>query len=488
MSTAIIIGAGHNGLITACYLAKNGYDVTVYEQAPVTGGLCINRQIWPGYTTSVWANWYGMLCPEIIEDLNLDLHPILGDKSGLSLTRSGGYISTREVALSNMSEDDRAVIARHSDEFTAITKILRTYFLHPGPTRQAFLQDLASLNLSFPPEDMMASSLLSLARRYSTNPNVQLLLCLDSFLHPSHEGTGYSRAFMGIPFAHAEDTEWCYLKGGMGRVTEELHARAIALGVTIHTSAPVARINHAEDNIQSITLQSGETIKANIYACGTDYATFLRLMQLPPVKTNAHAYTSATLHLKLKQLPTFTTVQANNLPYPATINLLPPFPEIESSTPEAICNPTFASHIISVSVPTLLDPSRAPAGKHTMMLGIEHTPLAYSAEGWTDADRNNFFQQICTEVAAFAPDFHACIEDWRLFTPADLKSAHGLDSMQCFHGDLAWGYAMDARLPGLGAGPQTGYANMYLCGAAIHPGGTVNGAPGYRAAHAILAS
>jgi phytoene dehydrogenase-like protein len=487
MQTVAIIGAGHNALVAACYLARAGHAVTLYEQAPRTGGLCVNEQIWPGITTSLIANWFGMLCPEIITDLALNLEPILTDNTPLALTKNGEVISSTLNTVQGLMPEDHAALARYEADFTTISRVLRTYFLHPAPTRAGFLKDLEALGLPLPPEQMMSASLIDLSTHYTANPQARLLL-QDSFQHPNHPGTGYSRAVMGIPYVHGsypngQPTKWCYLKGGMGRVTEELTRAATALGVTIRTGTGVTRINHANGTIHGLTLSTGETITANLYLSGTDYPTTRALLGQPPVRTNAHAYTSIPLHLKLKRLPTFTAMAKHNLPPASTINLLPSFAATASATPANVATPTFTNHIISVSLPSVVDPTRAPSGEHVMMLGIEHATQALH----TEADKTAFINLVLDEVEAYAPDLRDCIEATHLITPHDLATRFGLTGQHCFHGDLTWEFAMDARLPTLGAGPTTEFPTLYLCGAAIHPGGTVSGAPGYRCAHAILA-
>jgi phytoene dehydrogenase-like protein len=427
-----------------------------------------------------------MLSPTVIHDLGLKLPPVVEGQGEVVVTTSGDFISDDVINIAGLSEEDKNTIELWDEQFSSISQTLQPYLLKDTPRKQDFLDDLAKLDLIVPPEEFMSSSLMDLTEKFTATKGLRVMLACNAFLHPSHSGTGYSRAYMGTPYTYA-DGKWGYIQGGMGVITQELERVARSHGVQIKTNTPAVRIVHDGKDIQGIETADGKLVVADFYLCGTDYNTYQRLIGQMPVPMRSHGYGVSNIHVKLKRLPEFTVVKQNGLDfYPSSLSLLPDFDEVETSHAAYINGAPYDRHVISIGIPTLVDPTRAPEGKHLMCIHVDHTPLSFSSQGWTTEDRKTFFNQIAEEIFLYAPDFKDCVEDWKAFVPQDLKESYGAEGMHCFHGDLGWEHAFEDRIPGLSSGPETRFPSMFLCGSATHPGGTVTGAPGYRCARAIL--
>ncbi len=484
MPTAAIIGAGHNGLVAACYLAQAGYDVTIYEKSAQTGGLCVNEELWPGYTVSVWANWSGMFMPQIASDLGLTLPDIL-DTGEAILTAEDGCVAGDTIYIDGVTAEDRAGLAALDKDFDTLAAALADQFLSPAPTKKAFLQQADKAGLSRPAQDLAGGAFGALAQEYIPHRELATAIGYESFTHPLHPGSAYGHIHMRVPGAWGAD--WGMIKGGMGALSAELAKRARTLGVNIVTSCGVQAIIHDDRTVSTLTLENGENVQADLYLCGTDYPVLQHLLGRPAqTDLRDHKYGNANIHVKLARLPRFPALESNGLAVPPTLTLVPSWDELQKGYAQYRAGDNIDHPVISLGIPSLADPDRAPPDRHFMCIHPDHAPLTWQDGPWHDEARRAYIDHILGEVARYAPDIRDCIEDARLFCAADLQARYGAASGHCFHGDLSWPFALEDRLPGYGAGPQTDLTNLYLCGGACAPGGTVTGAPGYRAAQAIL--
>lgn len=486
MKTVAIIGAGHNGLVAACYLAQAGYDVSVYERSDRAGGLCINEELWPGYHVSTWANWSGMFQPEIVKDLELEFPRRLDTKSVI-LTAEGGCLYEDNIFIDGITETDRQGLERLDEDFTALAKSLRPMFFDPAPSKEKFLNLSRQFNLSYPAQELMQSSLLDTIARYVQHPQLIAATGYETFVHPAHPGGTYGYVHMCIPSAYTEYQPWDMIEGGMGGIIIALTKRADELGVKIHLNSAVKETVLDDDGVKALILEDDTKIHADFYLSNTDYAITQSLLgREVKSQLRQHQYGNANFHVKLSRLPCFPVLESHGIDIPPTFTLVPSLQDMKDAYPAYIKGEKIEKSVISLGIPTIADPARAPQGKHLLCIHPDHAPLSWSGGPWTEQDRREYFDHIIDQVAHYAPDIRECIEDWKLFCAEDLKR-YGADGQHCFHGDLSWDFALDRRMPDYGAGPQTDLSNFFLCGSSCAPGGTVTGAPGYRCAQAILA-
>ena len=290
---------------------------------------------------------------------------------------------------------------------------------------------------------------------------------------------------------------WSYVRGGMGGLTQALAAAAQDLGVEIRTEAEVERIQTRRGRVTGVVLTSGEEFKAKHVASGVDaHLTFERLVEpgdLPPEFREAVArisYSSASckINVALERLPSFTALPGHE-PGPqhfGTVHLCPDQDFIERAYDDAKYGSMSREPVVECTMPSSLDASVAPPGKHLMSMFTQYAPYKLKAGPWTDALRNEYADRCFDVVERYAPGFKASVIDRQILTPVDLEATFGLTGGSIFQGAMPLHQLFAFRpVPGY-AGYATPIRGLYLCGAAAHPGGGVMGAAGWNAARVML--
>ena len=483
MNKVAIIGAGHNALVAACYLAKAGLEVDMYEKADKAGGLCINSEVWPGYNVSIWANWSGMFAPKIIEDLELSLPPILHSGDAI-ITASGGCYSDKPY-FEGLREEDLDDLSKLESDFCKLAGALSKQFLAEHPSKKSLLELTSSLELNFSAEELLSSSFLKTVDRYISHKELATAIGYESFTHPLHPGSAYGHVHMRVADHWGEG--WGMIKGGMGAITDTLIDKAKELGVRIHTGVKIERVYYKDNKLTYALGSDGKEITSEIIISGTDYFSLQTLLGRE-IKNEMrdHPYGNANIHIKLSSLPNFTALDNLGIKTPPTMTLVPTREEIEAGYVQYLKGENIDHPVISIGIPSLIDPNRAPDDKHFMCIHPDHAPLKWNGKSWSYKARQEYIQHILDETSRYAPNIHECVEDAKLFCADDLSQDYGALGAHCFHGDISWPFALEDRMPDYGAGPYTDIKNLYLCGSSCAPGGTVTGAPGYRCAMAII--
>jgi phytoene dehydrogenase-like protein len=518
---AIIIGAGHNGLVTACYLARAGWRVLVLERRYLVGGACVTEETFPGFKVSTAAYVNSLFRKEIIRDLRL------ADYGFAVLERNPSSFSPfpdgRSLLLGPDAEWTRKEIAQFSPRDAAA---------YPG--YEAMLERVADViepTLPMTPPNLLRPGLgglwklLGLARsfqklgpgmgealeiltgaarpildRWFESEQLKATLATDAIIgamaSPSMPGTAYVLFHHVMGETNGKRGVWGYVRGGMGGLTQALAAAARDLKVDIRCDAEVERILVKDGAVTGVVLAGGEEFIARKVASNADArVTFTRMLDpacLPPAFAEAVGridYSSASLKINvaLAELPDFRA-RPGKEPGPqhrGTIHICPDQDYIEHAFDDAKYGRPSQQPILECTIPSVVDPSVAPPGKHLMSMFIQYAPYKLR-EGHWDQVKDQFADRCFDLLNDYAPNFKQSVLARQVLSPLDLERTFNLTGGNIFQGAMALHQLFFARpVPGF-ANYRTPIKGLYLCGSAAHPGGGVMGAPGWNAAREML--
>jgi len=522
----VVIGGGHNGLTAAFYLARAGLSTIVLERRGILGGCCVTEEIdpvaAPGCRVSTASYMASMLRPEIIRDLALDRHglrmiaanPTLQavTPDGVVLPWWSDHARMREVLMRAAPADCERFLALEG-RLAALARHLEPLFMEAPPDLQrgglAGLRELLRFAFRFRRvrgreiSDLVAFTTGSLGEfldRSLESPHLKSLILANS-LYGKHGGPYDAGTLFGLLFhllgggEQAKQGYVGHVMGGMGAITQAMAAACRTQGVELQTGAAVREIRVQSGRARAVVLEDGTEIEAGIVVSNADpKRTFLRL--LPPDALDAEFRAAvrgikmdgpcAKLNLVLSEQPQLTGGDpAADALQRAQFTIVPWLDGAQRIYGEArngrIADPLW----IDCLVPSLVDSSLAPAGRHVMTCFVQYLPWQPAGSHWQQ-ERARLEQQLLRQIAGFVPAVGRARIASRLYTPADLEAVFGITEGNIFHGDLRPDQLFFMRpLPGHAryASPLTA---LYLCGAGTHPGGGVTGAPGFNAAHRIL--
>ena len=518
---AIVIGAGHNGLVTACYLARAGLRVLVLERRDVVGGACVTEETFPGFKVSTAAYVNSLFHTAIIRDLEL--------------TAYGYEVLARDPSAFTPFPDGRSLLMGPDADLTR-TEIAKfsARDAERYPHYEAMLERVAALvepTLTMAPPDLQSPrlgdlrTLLSLGRAYrrlgdGVGEAVEILtgaarpildrwfeseelkgtLATDAIIgamaSPSMPGTAYVLFHHVMGEAGGTRGVWGYVRGGMGGITQALAAVARDLGAEIRCDAEVARILVREGRAAGVALAGGEEYSAPIVASNADAnVTFLRLLDraalpeafLADVERISYASASLKINVALGELPSFRALPgtAPGPQHRGTIHICPDQDYIERAFDDAKYGRPSAEPVLECTIPSVVDPTVAPPGRHLMSMFVQYAPYELRGGSW-DEEREVFADRCFDLLDEYAPNFKRSVLDRQVLTPLDLERVFNLTGGNIFQGAMTPGQLFAFRpVPGY-ARYRTPIRGLYLCGAAAHPGGGVMGTPGFNAAREIL--
>jgi phytoene dehydrogenase-like protein len=519
---AIVIGAGHNGLVTACYLAKAGWKVLVLERRPIVGGACVTEETWPGFKVSTAAYVNSLFRKEIVQELHLaDFGFEVLERSPSSFTPfpdgrylllgPDGAMTCREIA--KFSPRDAENYPLYEAMLEKVADVIEPTLLQSPPNiLQSGVRDLWKmwkLSRSFQKlgSDGMAEAIEILtgpARpildRWFESEELKGTLATDAIIgamaSPSMPGTAYVLFHHVMGETNGKRGVWGYVRGGMGGLTQALASAARSMGVEIRCGVEVAQIIVEQNRAVGAVLTGGEQCRAPVIASNADaHVTFTRLLQphhLPAefLKTVRHiSYDSASLkmNLALSELPDFTACPGKE-PGPqhrGTIHICPDQDYIERAFDDAKYGKPSERPLLECTIPSVVDPSVAPPGKHLMSMFIQYAPYKLRGATW-DELREPFADRCIDLLTEYAPNFKHSVIARQVLTPLDLERTFNLTGGNIFQGAMSLNQLFFFRpVPGW-AGYRTPLRGLYLCGSAAHPGGGVMGAAGLNAARTIL--
>jgi phytoene dehydrogenase-like protein len=520
----VIVGGGHNGLVCAAYLARAGRQVLVLERRERVGGAAMTEEVFPGFRFSVFSYVVSLLRPEIIRDLELPRH-------GLHILPLESTLTPLEndyLAQWNDHDQNRRELARHSlrdaeayDEFglmlhqmaRAIKPLLALAPPDPGSLSFGELSGMRRLAEHF--RDLGTKRFHQLHKLLTMSSadfldewfEAEVLKATKSasgiigtMLGPRSPGTAYVLLHHYMGELDGVFRAWGFAKGGNGAVSGAIASAARAAGAEIRTSAPVERILVRGGKARGVVLEGGEEIRAKLVVSGADpRRTFMQLVgekELPAefaesIRRFRFRGSSAKVNLALGELPSFTCLPAKGENGRAflrgAISISPSVAYLERAYDDAKYGEFSRQPYMDIVIPSMLDPSMAPPGKHVMSIFVQYAPYHLNG-GWTDARREEFGDTVVNTLSQYAPNLKGAILHRQVVTPADIERIVGLSEGNIFQGELSLQQMFFLRPVPAWAKYRTPIADLWQCGAGTHPGGGVMGASGRNAARAILGS
>ncbi len=518
----VIVGGGPNGLVAACYLAKAGFKPVVVERRGVVGGIAVTEEFAPGFKVSSVLHAAGPFLPSIARDLELDRH-------GLS------FIQT-EVRVFAPAPDGRSITLYGDAVRTA--RELEKLSAHDGKGYLALQESLGYIGkvlaplLTMTPPSIDAPSfaelwgLLGVGRKFHGLPRREAFRLLrwgpmavadlvaeffeTELLRATVAARGISGTFagpwsagtsLGLILQAASDPNAAgpatFVRGGMGALTQALAAAAGAFGAEIRTGATVARIATKDGAATGVVLSTGEEVLARAVVSNADpKRTLLDLVDpvdldpdfLHKIRNYRASGALAKVHLALSGPPEFSALKpaAGNASgaLSGRIHIGPEIDYLERAY-DAAKYGDFSPHpYCDITIPTLTDPSLAPAGKHVMSVVAQFAPYRLKAGDWT-SKRDALGDTVVNTIAGYSPNLKGLIAHRQVLTPLDLEETYGVTGGHVFHGEPALDQLFTMR-PLLGwAQYRTPIRGLYLCGSGTHPGGGVTGAPGANASREV---
>lgn len=516
----VVIGGGHNGLVAACYLAKAGMAPLVLERRGVVGGAAVTDEIHPGFRCSTLAHSGGPLSPRVAADLDLEQHgyrALRSDMRVLALSPEGRHLPLYDdpartaAALESVSTRDARRYGEFHESLGRIGRMAAPLLSMTPPSidgpEAGEVWRLLKVGKDFrglPRRDayrllrwgpMAVADLV--AEWFETDllrATIAARGIFGMFGGPWSAGTGANLLVQAAIDPHSAGPA-SFAAGGMGGLTAALSQAAQSLGAEIRTDADVSRIDVRDGKARGVVLSTGEQIAARAVASNADpKRTFLKLVDPtdldPDFLNRIRNYRSSgavgKVNLALSALPTFRGLDGNGKTLlGGRIHVGPGIDYLEKAF-DAAKYGAFSPHPwCDVTIPSLLDPSLAPAGGHVLSATVQYAPERLREGDWKTR-RDAFGDAVVQTLATYAPDLPSRVLARQVITPRELEDVYGLTGGHIFHGEQALDQIFTMR-PLLGwARYRTPVSGLYLCGAGTHPGGRVTGVPGANAAREIL--
>jgi phytoene dehydrogenase-like protein len=517
---AIIIGAGHNGLVNACYLQRAGLDVLVVEKNDWIGGAAVSRELYPGFKYSNCSYVCSLFRPEIMRDLELPRFglQVIAYDGGVVFTRDGDYLASyrnhdahrREIA--RFSSKDAEAYDRYSRDVTRQCRFIQPLLLRTAPDPTSFkprdISELLYLGRKF--HGLSENEMLDMVRfwtmpiseyldEYFESNVLKASLAISGIigtaLGPMSPGTAYVLLHHYMGEVDGSVGAWGYARGGMGAITQALAASFKASGGTLLTEAPVDHVAIHNGKTKGVVLENGDQLNGKIVVSNADVKrTFLKLVEereLPTdfvkqVRNFKIRGSSGKVNIALDSLPEFPALPKDSPCIHGDMHFTDSIERMEKAYDDWKAGTWSADPFLDMMIPTTVDPTMTPPGKHFMSCFVQYCPPKVHGEEWTDANRDAFGQTVINQIADYSPGFKDRILHMEVRTPREIEEEAGLTEGNIFQGELTFDQILFNR-------PVPGYAQyrspvpgLYMCGSSTHPGGGVMGAPGRNAAKEIL--
>jgi phytoene dehydrogenase-like protein len=518
---AIVIGAGHNGLVTAAYLARAGKKVLVLERRELVGGCAVTEEIWPGYRVSTGAYLLSLLQERIVRELELERYGYrvdAKDPAFFSAFPDGRYFFMWQdraktlAEIARFSKHDAEVYPAFEEQLERIARVVESLlFTTPpqfpprGPLDFIEYLKVAAKLRGWRAKDLTAlvkvftESATELLDEWFESEQVKVTLATDAVIGanggPRSPGTAYILLHHCMGGVGGHRGLWGFVRGGMGAVSEAIAASARAHGAVIRTQAPVARVLTRDGSAHGVVLENGEEIAAAQIASNLDpKLSFQRLLdpkELDPdfsaaIRNFRIEGTSAKINLALGGLPDFRALPGAPGPqHRATMHICPDVEYVERAWDDAKYGRPSERPLLELTIPTMYDPSLAPPGRHIMGIFLQYAPYTLREGNW-DELREPFGDRVIRLIAEYAPNIGSIIEHRQVLTPLDLERRFGVTGGNIFHGEMSLDQMFVMRPVAGWARYRTPVRGLFLCGSGAHPGGGVMGAPGYNCAREML--
>lgn len=520
----IIIGGGHNGLVAACYLAKAGLKTLVLERREIVGGATVTEEIHPGFRCSTLAHSAAPFFPQIVRDLDLARHglEVLSPNARvLALAPDGRSLcihndTARTVSeIEKFSAKDAKSYPEFERSFARIGKMLAPLLTMTPPAIEkpavGELWNLGKLGRSFRGLGKKDAyrllrwgpmAVADLVAEWFETETLRATIAargiFGAFAGPWSAGTSTGLLWQAAMDGHAVSPA-AFVSGGMGALTEALAHAAFNAGVEVRTGTEVARIEATDERASKVVLKTGEEISARAIVSNADpRTTFLKLVDpvdldpnfLLKIRNYRAMGVSAKINLALSGLPSFAGLDGGDVDVAKSrlsgrIHIGPDIDYLERAFDAAKYGDYSPAPYMEITIPSLLDPTLAPAGAHVMSVYVQYAPYELKDGDW-NSRREEFADTVVAVLGSYAPNLKELIVARQTITPLDLEETYGLSGGHIHHGEQSLDQFFTFR-PIIGwAQYRTPVKGLYLCGAGTHPGGGVTGGPGANAAREII--
>ncbi|MES2782963.1 MAG: NAD(P)/FAD-dependent oxidoreductase [Pseudomonadota bacterium] len=523
---ALIIGAGHNGLVCAFYLARAGLKVRIVERRDVVGGAAVTEEFHPGFRNSVASYTVSLLQPKVIADMKLVDHgyrvierPIsnfLPQEDGGYLKLGGGLERT-QAEFARFSKHDAAVLPQYYEMLEGVADVLRDLALRSPPNvgdgLKTFIdaavqgRGLMKLNLSQQRDvlELFTKSARSFLDSWFESEAVKAAFGFDAvvgnYASPDTPGSAYVLLHHVFGEVNGNKGAWGHSIGGMGTITQIMAKVCRDLGVEISLEAPVSRVLVNGEKVAGVRLESGEEIIADRVISNVGPKLLYEGMfddadLKPEFKRRVKGFKAGSgtfrMNVALSELPKFTCLPEAGEHHQSGIIIAPTLDYMDRAFLDAKRDGWSQKPIVEILIPSTVDDSLAPAGQHVASLFCQQfapelpANVDGSARDW-DAEEGKAADDIINTVEGYAPGFRASVLGRQILSPKGLERKFGLVGGDIMHGNMSLDQLWSAR-PILGHGAYRGpLKGLYMCGAGSHPGGGVTGAPGHNCAAEVLA-
>ncbi len=521
---AIVIGAGHNGLVCANYLARAGQKVLVLERRGVLGGAAVTEEIAPGFRASIFSYLMSLLHPRIIRDFELKQHglQVLPCSDMISPVSSDDYIVfsddivKTQASFAKFSKKDAAIYPEFDRYLQETAQIVRQLLWDTpvDPTRHDWktFRDGASLlwkhrrigRKAYRIIDMLTMSAYDFLREWFEDDRVMAVLAyyasIGTFAGPKTPGSAYviMHHIMG---EHEGAGGWGFIKGGMGAVTQALAAYGRTAGVEYVTDANIKEVRIAGERATAVVTAKGDTYRGKVIAANVNakalYLDMIGETRLPEeVAREIRGYrtfsTAFKMNIACERPPQYRILDKvrrdgalGDFSYPAYMHLAPDIDYLERAYDDAKHGGYSSRPFITPVVPTIVDDSLAPPGKHVVNLFGGHAPYKLRSADWA-TEKEKFREVVFDTIDDYAPGFRNDVIEAQFLLPEDIEQIVGLPQGHIFHGELSSDQLFFQRPVSGYADYRTPFKGLYVCGSSMHPGGGVSGIPGHNAAREIL--
>lgn len=517
----IVIGAGHNGLTTAAYLQKAGYHTLVLERRHMVGGACVTEEVIPGYKMSTTSYVCSLMRPEVIRDLELKkfgYEVLERDPSSFSPFPDNRYLmfwkdqkkTCEEIAKFSKKDAEKfPEFERRVEELAAFVQPLLT-MVPPDPSSYRPTNVIGSLKLLWKMKGLggdmyehlrvFSMSVADYLDQWFESEAVKTRMATDGVIGawagPYSPGTAYVLFHHVMGETDGQAGVWGYIKGGMGTITQALAKSFESRGGSILTNAEVDQIVVKGGRATGVALKDGREFKAKRVVSGADpHRTFLGMVgeeHLPPefldgVRGIRMRSGVTKINVALGELPNFTACPGTEGPqHRGTIHLAPSLDYMERAFDDAKHGRPSEKPVIEMTIPSTVDSTIAPDGRHVMSMFVQYTPYERrDGKEWNEETKNAFAETVFKEVDTYAPNFSKSIEGFQVLTPVDLEREYGLTGGNIFHGEMSLDQMFFMRPLPKYQDFSTPIKDLFMCGAGCHPGGGIMAAPGYISAKII---
>ncbi|MEO7136322.1 MAG: NAD(P)/FAD-dependent oxidoreductase [Gemmatimonadales bacterium] len=518
----IVVGGGHNALVTAAYVARAGVKVLVLERRELLGGACVTEELWPGYKVSTAAYVNSLLRPEIIRDLDLKRHgfkmlprnpsSFTPFPDGRSLMLGPNKAMTHRE-ISKFSAKDADALPKYEAMLERVAAFIEPTLMQTPPNPWSFnprnLLQLAKLGLGFArlgtdgqkAIEILTGAATPILDRWFESEQLKVTLATDAIIgamaSPSMPGTAYVLFHHVMGECDGIRGVWGYVRGGMGGISNAIASAALEAGAEIRTSSEVSSILVKNGEAAGVVLKDGTEITARRVASGADaQITFLKLLggqDLPEdfveaVRNIDYSSASLKINISLSELPDFKAVPGTTagLQHRGTIHISPTMQYIERAYDNAKYGCPSEHPIIEATIPSVLDDTLAPPGHHVMSMFTQYFPYRLAPGLSLQEEKEKYAERCFDLMNEYAPNFRRSVIGRQVLAPTDLEKRFGLTGGNIMQGSMSLSSLSFMRpVPGY-ADYRTPIRGLYMCGAATHPGGGVMGACGYNAAREIL--